>query len=250
MTNHERAGIKQERAGRTRALLVQAAGEEFAHRGYAGTSLTRISRAAMATIGALTFHFPAKHELAEAVCERGCELTRLAVAQTVDEAHSPAEAVAEITQVLAGLLEKQPVVQAAARLSRELPMRHDWHDAWVPAVRTLLAEARRTGELTEEGDPEMVGVLVACVVSNLELSALRAHTSPTGVAWSVRGRLAEAWEVLWTGITSRRQGRPALGGDTSPGPGAEARAAGPDGHTPATEQPRTPPGPDDSTPTS
>ncbi|RSS83982.1 TetR/AcrR family transcriptional regulator [Streptomyces sp. WAC06614] len=237
MTNHERAGIKQERAGRTRALLIQAAGEEFARRGYAGTSLTRISRAAMATIGALTFHFPAKNELAEAVGELGCELTREAVDRAAAAAHSPAEAVAEVTRALAELLEHRPVVQAAARLSRELPLKHDWLESWVPTVRTLLAQAHRSGELPEEDDQELAGVLVACVVSNLEVSALRAHESPLGGAWGVRGRLAEVWEVLWSGIAGRRArtqpgprtsgpaGAPAEGSDRADGPYDDPRMA-------------------------
>ncbi|MFJ3927311.1 TetR family transcriptional regulator [Streptomyces sp. NPDC090022] len=208
MANHERAGVKQERAGRTRALLVQAAGEEFAERGYAGTSLTRISRAAMATIGALTFHFPAKNELAEAVCERGCALTREAVGRAAGAARSPAEAVTEITGTLAALLEEQPVVRAAARLSRELRMRHDWREAWIPAVRTALTEAQRTGQLRAQ-EPELVGVLVACVVADLEVTAQRAYASPSCGAWSVRGRLAEVWEVLWSGIAGRRGPHPA-----------------------------------------
>ncbi|MCB5180964.1 TetR/AcrR family transcriptional regulator [Streptomyces antimicrobicus] len=230
MTNRERAGIKQERAGRTRALLIQAAGEEFAHRGYAGTSLTRISRAAMATIGALTFHFPAKNELAEAVCERGSELTREAVDRIAAAPHSPAAAVAEITQALAELLEREPVVQAAARLSRELPLKHDWLEAWVPAVRTLLAQAHRRGELAEEEDQELAGALVACVVANLELSVLRAHGAPLGGTWGVRGRLAEVWEVLWYGIAGRRTrprpGPRTSGAATAPTEGSD-RADGP-----------------------
>ncbi|MFF4170139.1 TetR family transcriptional regulator [Streptomyces sp. NPDC001744] len=280
MTNYGRSATKQERGGRTRALLIQAAGQEFALRGYAGTSLTRISRAAMATIGALTFHFPAKNELAEAVCERGCALTRAAVAREVREARSPAEGIAGITEVLAVLLEEEDVVRAAARLSRELPVEHDWRDSWAPAVHSLLSAAHRDGELREE-DLETVGVFVACVVSDLEVSALRAHRPPSGSgnpggapeadrgndgragggtdgtgrggdapagaprpgaglpgiglpgvdgAWSVRGRLARVWEVVWSGIPGRH-GHPR---PDAPGPGCHGRTppegAGPGRH--------------------
>ncbi|MDJ0382875.1 TetR/AcrR family transcriptional regulator [Streptomyces sp. G-G2] len=207
-THHERAGTKQERAGRTRNLLIEAAGEEFARRGYAGTSLTRISRSAMATIGALTFHFPAKNDLAEAVCERGHDLTADAVeeaAASTGPGGSALEALSEVTQALARLLEKQPVVRAAARLSRELPVTADWYDAWTPAVRSLLTRAYRGGELERRAgagaDPELVGVLVACLVSNLEVSVQRQYESASGSGWSVRGRLAEVWEVLWSGIS-------------------------------------------------
>ncbi|MFD7028472.1 TetR family transcriptional regulator [Streptomyces sp. NPDC059917] len=220
-THHERAGTKQERAGRTRNLLIEAAGDEFARRGYAGTSLTRISRSAMATIGALTFHFPAKNDLAEAVCERGHDLTADAVAEAAGSTGpggSALEALTEVTQTLARLLEKQPVVRAAARLSRELPVTADWYDSWTPAVRALLARAHRGGEL-EHGpgaDPEIVGVLVACLVSSLEVSAQRQYESPAGNAWSVRGRLAEVWEVLWSGISR-----------TSGSSGSDSRAPGP-----------------------
>ncbi|MET9695823.1 TetR/AcrR family transcriptional regulator [Streptomyces sp. NPDC006529] len=220
-THHERAGTKQERAGRTRNLLIEAAGEEFARRGYAGTSLTRISRSAMATIGALTFHFPAKNDLAEAVCERGHDLTADAVdevAESTGPGGSALEALTEVTQTLARLLEKQPVVRAAARLSRELPVTADWYDAWTPAVRSLLTRAYRGGELEQRAgaDPEIVGVLVACLVSNLEVSVQRQYESAAGSGWSARGRLAEVWEVLWSGISR-----------TSVSSGSDGRAADP-----------------------
>ncbi|MDG4864680.1 TetR family transcriptional regulator, partial [Streptomyces sp. T-3] len=139
---------KQERASRTRSLLLDAAAVEFARHGYVGTSLNKICTAAMATVGALTFHFPAKNALAEAVCARGAELTRKTVAEATGAAGSPLRGVVDLTRALAGLLDEEPMVQAAARLSREQrDIRADWYDAWLPTVQDLLAEAGRAGQL-------------------------------------------------------------------------------------------------------
>ncbi|MFF1793793.1 TetR family transcriptional regulator [Kitasatospora sp. NPDC058263] len=71
--------MKQERAQHTRRALLRAAAGEFDQHGYAGTSLSRVSRAAGVTMGALTFHFPTKASLADAVRADAVELTRAAL---------------------------------------------------------------------------------------------------------------------------------------------------------------------------
>lgn len=71
--------VRQERAVRTRQALLDAAAEEFDRHGYEGTSLNRVCRAAGITIGALTFHFSTKAELADAVQSQGRIITRAAL---------------------------------------------------------------------------------------------------------------------------------------------------------------------------
>ncbi|MBO0513797.1 TetR family transcriptional regulator, partial [Streptomyces beijiangensis] len=67
---------RQERAEQTRRRLIEAAAAEFAAHGYAGTSLLGIVTSAGVTMGALTFHFPSKSAVADAVQEAGAAATR------------------------------------------------------------------------------------------------------------------------------------------------------------------------------
>ncbi|MEO3755851.1 ScbR family autoregulator-binding transcription factor [Streptomyces sp. B6B3] len=193
---------KQERAGRTRRLLIEAAAEEFACHGYAGTSLHRISSVAGVTIGALTFHFSVKSALADAVCEHGCELTNLAVRHAMRRGRPPLETVVDITRALARLLNGRSAVRAAARLSRERPGLHvGWYESWIDEVRQLLLRARREGSLRPDHDPEAVTVLVCCLAAGLEVTTTPACAPTEPGSWNAPDRLDEVWTVVASGIT-------------------------------------------------
>ncbi|WP_051415438.1 TetR family transcriptional regulator [Nocardiopsis sp. CNT312] len=110
---------RQERAERTRALLIQAASAEFVRFGYAGATLSRVSGRANVTIGALTFHFSTKAALAEAVCACGSDTTRSAVRHAAGSVDSPWGGLESVLRVLTELPLEDLVVRAAARLSRE-----------------------------------------------------------------------------------------------------------------------------------
>ncbi len=60
---------QQERAIRTRELILEAAGEVFAERGYDGATISEVYTRAGLTKGAFYFHFASKEELAEAILE-------------------------------------------------------------------------------------------------------------------------------------------------------------------------------------
>lgn len=129
----------QERAARTRRTLVSAAAREFDSCGYAGASLVRIARAAGISMGALTFHFPNKEELAEVVRTEGHEATSAVVQRLPVREQDPVRSVVALTLALAGLLEQEAGVRAAARLTREQSgSGPDWTTAWVPAVHERL----------------------------------------------------------------------------------------------------------------
>ncbi|MFE2726982.1 TetR family transcriptional regulator [Kitasatospora sp. NPDC059327] len=152
--------MKQERAQHTRRALLRAAAGEFDQHGYAGTSLSRVSRAAGVTMGALTFHFPTKASLADAVRADAVALTRAAVGAAAGgeggrsagggtpARDGPGSAdpgcgtgeVARLTDVLTRLLQDEPSVSAAARLAWEQPGSADnWYASWIPVLRGHLA---------------------------------------------------------------------------------------------------------------
>ena len=58
-----------DKGGETRSRIVDAARRAFAERGYAGTSMTDLLRAADITKGGFYFHFPSKVDVAVAVVE-------------------------------------------------------------------------------------------------------------------------------------------------------------------------------------
>lgn len=62
--------VKQERAERTRAALIQAAAKLFGEQGFSGTSVVKIADEAGLTLGAVYFHFRNKSELAREIVFR------------------------------------------------------------------------------------------------------------------------------------------------------------------------------------
>jgi AcrR family transcriptional regulator len=149
--------VKQVRAERTRQALIAAAAIEFDRQGYAGTSLSAVHRACGVTMGALTFHFPAKVQLATAVCHEAEDVTRQALARLV-----PADTllpVAEFTFVVARLLDEEVTVRAAARLTQEQAVPSHWHTVWRAALREVVAPTReRPGPGPEPDELELLAV--------------------------------------------------------------------------------------------
>ncbi|MEU7187791.1 helix-turn-helix domain-containing protein [Streptomyces sp. NPDC045369] len=168
---------RQDRAERTRRTLLRAAADEMAEKGYAGASMARISTAADVTIGGLTFHFPSKAALAEAVREAGCALTRGALSSLMTASRSPKAAarvelrrVVTFTRTLARLLEEEPTVRAAARLAWDFPEDGDtWYAMWLPSLGELVERARP--DFTGWTTAEAVTATAVSVVTGAEFAA-------------------------------------------------------------------------------
>ncbi|MFI7100766.1 TetR family transcriptional regulator [Streptomyces sp. NPDC050161] len=185
--------VMQERAERTQCHIVNAAASEFARHGYNGTSLARISKAAGVTMGALTFHFPAKSCLADAVCAHGSATTRDAAEHAGLEGEPPLQRVITLTHTLARLLHEDDTVRAAGRLSHEsATAQPDWRTAWMPEVRQLLWRAREEKSMRASAEPEVVAAFVACLVSDLEAAARRGGDHTPGS----RHLLSEIWDLV------------------------------------------------------
>ncbi|MGW8377510.1 TetR/AcrR family transcriptional regulator [Streptomyces sp. ODS28] len=194
--------MSQTRAIRTRSRIAQTAAVEFARCGYAGTSLTRICTGAEVTIGALTFHFSSKMDLADAVCARGKDTTRAAIAQAVAGAELSLQAIVDVTHVIALLLRDNECVSAASRLCREDPAaQHDWYNIWLPTVRGLAAQAQKMGELRSGTTPDGLSVLAACLVSGVESTALQAAAGEQDER-PVHELLSGMWEGVLRGIAA------------------------------------------------
>ncbi|MFF4911179.1 ScbR family autoregulator-binding transcription factor [Streptomyces sp. NPDC001260] len=111
--------LKQERAGRTRRQLLDAAARAFAAKGFPAVTLQDIADLAEVTKGAVYFHFTNKEAVAVAVTEEF--YTQLpAIAESVTARQlPPLDAVAELLLQTAVALRDNPVMQAGARLQIE-----------------------------------------------------------------------------------------------------------------------------------
>ncbi|GHE12693.1 TetR/AcrR family transcriptional regulator [Streptomyces alanosinicus] len=188
--------MRQLRAVRTREALVLAAAAEIDRHGYTGAGLARIVEGAGASMGALTFHFPNKAELARAVLGVGSDRARR-LATGISAGPGPAlEVMGELVKGLAALLEKDQVVRAAARLARE---RSDalgqWSSAWGPAVRKLLAQAEADGQLRPGTDPAAVAALVEYLLAGAEV-----WPAPDGQRVPAGRRVDRVWPLVERGI--------------------------------------------------
>ncbi|WP_052230121.1 TetR family transcriptional regulator [Streptomyces sp. CT34] len=207
---------RQERAEQTRRALIAAAASEFDQHGYAGTSLARIGAGAGVTMGAMTFHFPVKIAIARTVHEAGAGATRDALRRVHEDAGPGLQAVIDLTHALAGILESDTQVRAAARLAREKPDAvGDWRAEWLPVLKDLLDAA---GDHLPDGiEPAEVGPLVEFLVAGAEETSREHHRRTGGAAageesGETRELLTGIWELLLVGLahaSAREELRPA-----------------------------------------
>ncbi|CAL9621794.1 hypothetical protein SUDANB58_05853 (plasmid) [Streptomyces sp. enrichment culture] len=193
--------MKQERALRTRQALIKAAAEEFDRHGYDATSLSRISAAAGLSIGAVTFHFPSKAHLADAVQEEGRSVTLAALKDLPASSAPPLRLVVDLTLELVRLMEREPSVRSAIRLTRERPNAEAWSDSWLPMVRGLLDRAYENGQLHTDALPADVTMLVEHLTSGAE-AYLRTRMGSNPAFDSAVAQLKRIWHLALVGLSA------------------------------------------------
>lgn len=195
----------QERAVRTRARIVRAAAMEMDRVGYEGAKLSRICELADASMGALTFHFPSKGALAEAVREEGRTIVDAVVTRMLPPGESQLRAVVDLTVALAELLEKDVVVRAAARVAGEQPgVAGQWSGSWLPAVSNLLERARKDGQLRAGGRMETLTALAAYLLAGAESQIRTRAVVPGREAESVADQLEQIWKLALRGVAAAK----------------------------------------------
>ncbi|GAO10682.1 TetR/AcrR family transcriptional regulator [Streptomyces lydicamycinicus] len=138
---------QQDRAIRTRRVILEAAASVFDEQGYDRATIAEVLERAGVTKGALYFHFASKEQLALAVIEE----------QVVDIAVQPQtiklQEFVDSGQVLAFRLRSDPIQRGAARLAVEQGSNHlDRKQSmlsWTRFVEGLLNDARSRGEILE-----------------------------------------------------------------------------------------------------
>ncbi|WP_333739947.1 TetR/AcrR family transcriptional regulator [Streptomyces sp. IBSBF 2806] len=194
---------QQERALRTRARIVRAAALEMDRSGYEGARLSRVCQVADASMGALTFHFPTKKALAEAVREEGVASVDAVVSRALPAGASRLRAVADLTVALASLLERDVAARAAARVAREQPdVMEQWSGSWLPTVLDLLSRARADGQLRPEHCPQTLAALVVYLLAGAEWEIRAGGGAPMGGVGSVADRLEQIWRLVLRGAAA------------------------------------------------
>ncbi|WP_432117049.1 ScbR family autoregulator-binding transcription factor [Streptomyces sp. bgisy032] len=185
---------RQERALRTRALLLRSAAECIKEHGYDGSSTTDVLRRAGVTRGALYFHFPSKEALADAIVEYQMPLLRPLSAEC------PLQAAIDLTLSYARMLQTDVILQAAVRLATE-------ETSYQPGTRPytwsqevvgdLLRQARNKGELLPHTDPDEIAVLVVGAFTGIQLLSQLS----TGRA-DLLFRVCVLWRAMLPGIAA------------------------------------------------
>ncbi|MFI8194226.1 ScbR family autoregulator-binding transcription factor [Streptomyces sp. NPDC085946] len=135
---------QQERAIRTRKVILEAAATVFDEVGYEAATISEVLKRAGVTKGAFYFHFPSKGDLAlgvldQAVTTDGVEPQEVKLQEAVDT-----------MLIMAYRLPREPVYSAALRLSVDRNSQRlfgtRWPD-WISLLSALLGEAKERGEM-------------------------------------------------------------------------------------------------------
>ncbi|MFJ3338698.1 TetR family transcriptional regulator [Streptomyces sp. NPDC086766] len=185
--------VKQARALRTRTLLIKAAAHAFNADGFHGASLSQICKRADISMGALTFHFSSKAALADAVEEDGWSTTRTVVQRINTQTASPLQSLTDLVTALSHLLESDPLVRCAVRLSRERA-RTNWTYLWLPAATRLTLEAHRSGHLNSTIHPDDVTTLITLLLNGTQHLHATANSNTTAL-------FQRSWNLALNGIT-------------------------------------------------
>ncbi|MCX4526350.1 MULTISPECIES: ScbR family autoregulator-binding transcription factor [unclassified Streptomyces] len=157
---------RQERAVRTRRVILETAAEMFNELGYDATTIGGLIERIQLTRGGLYFHFTSKEQLARAVLDEAVTLVGVApqtfkLQEWVDAA-----------LLLAYRLPREPVLSASIRLSVDPKARSlfgtRWPD-WIVVGGELLNDAKERGELLPHVDPDETARLLVGAWTGVQL---------------------------------------------------------------------------------
>ncbi|CCW12469.1 ScbR family autoregulator-binding transcription factor [Rhodococcus aetherivorans] len=183
---------RQVRAEVTRDSVLRGAAEVFMNLGYANASLNEIIQQSGVTKGALYFHFASKEELARAVIDEGFARLGSAGLSAISDRTPALETMIELSVLTVDVSHADPIVRAMFRLVIEIG---DYRGSgegvfaiWLSTVQDLAKRALAEGDLSEELEPDAVGLLV-----------LQALTGARAVAAALnrRDELVEHLENMW-----------------------------------------------------
>ena len=206
----------QDRGEATRELLLLSAARLFDERGYAGTSISDISRRSGLTSGAVYFHYSSKENLARAVVEEHFAAWPPLIDRLARSAAPALDKIIHLSFEVARAFRDDILVRAGSRLWTErkaidaqLPVPFV---GWIDTVSALLEQARGQGDVAPHVDSGIAASVLVCAffgthtvsdaldgrtrieehVANLWLlflPGLQPNAAPTDLVRRARGRL-------------------------------------------------------------
>lgn len=177
MSTEER--IRQARAQRTRAQILESASTAFAAHGYDGVSLNQVIRDSGLTKGAFYFHFPSRDELALAAFRHKQEQLVARIGERVDADAPPLERLKTILRERAALLEEDPSLFVVVRLGIELTTRHGaggeharFSDLPLALFEGLVREGQRRGEIRRDLEPRAAAETIFAAILGIDQVSL------------------------------------------------------------------------------
>lgn len=178
---------RQERAIRTRRVILEAAGAVFDEHGYTATTISMVLERAAVTKGALYFHFPSKESLAQAVLDEQISFG------AVPAQPCKLQELVDMTFVFGQRLRRNSLLKGSVRLAvdQNAPAGVDHSGPfrqWADRLVGVLEQARTQGELLPTVQPRRTVELLVGAFAGVQLMS-RALTD--------REDLAERISVLW-----------------------------------------------------
>ncbi|MFB9479328.1 ScbR family autoregulator-binding transcription factor [Streptomyces filamentosus] len=160
---------QQERSARTRAAILKAGAEVFAELGFAGASVSKITRRANLTLGALYFHFESKEELAREIVRSQPDLVTRSMAAGVQGA-------VDVTVAWATQLREDPLLLAGARLVMDQEYfvcdeAGNSYRQWAEVLQPFLHEASENGELRPDVEVRSLAQLLVNACTGAQMNA-------------------------------------------------------------------------------
>ncbi|MGW4645064.1 ScbR family autoregulator-binding transcription factor [Kitasatospora sp. NPDC004289] len=168
---------RQERAERTRMVLIRAAAASFDQVGFAMTGLNDVTRPTGISKGALYFHFGSKELLAEAVMAESRHGLREVVRRARRSGGCPLQYLIDLSHGLAHLLATDIVFRAGLRLTDDNGLaeqqRPNPHPAWIRLITRQLSRSASAGRMHPEAGVEEAAGLLAAATAGVEIIARR-----------------------------------------------------------------------------
>ncbi|MER6995312.1 TetR family transcriptional regulator [Streptomyces sp. NPDC000410] len=183
--------VKQDRARRTHALVLDAAAAEFAAHGFAATNLQLVAARTGLTKGALYGHFASKAELAAELTRQFEEHWRHLLDAAATGAGSPLRALHTLVTELTRRTQQDVRFTAGLRLVCEEAQSQGAAAVQLEALRELLlrlvVRAQQDGEIAADHAPAVLSQLLLTLVYGLP------HTPSAGEDARPPG---EMWQIL------------------------------------------------------
>ncbi|AUG78394.1 TetR family transcriptional regulator [Kitasatospora sp. MMS16-BH015] len=190
---------RQERASRTRQLIIESAAGAFDQEGFALTGLSEIAQLCGVSKGALYFHFGSKEQLAEAVMAESRETLRETVREARRLGGSGLQYLIDLCHGLARRLDQDVVFRAGLRLTEEPGLEKKGCPSPYPAWERLIGRQLARAVRDEDIHPE---VLLAEVTSLLAATAAGIETlSRRDKGWLGPHVTAGLWNAVLPALT-------------------------------------------------